>query len=402
MIRGSSVIMLVWLVAACPGATSAATVTEAEFLSVLSDDHPAIVALGGDVAAAERANRSSYVDNPGFDFFLESPEGVPDQATWALTWKPPLDGRRGLGKKFGAEQLAAAESELIWSKLQLRATLRSLYADWWRLTEFEALLAAHVESVNRLAERSERRVERGEESGLDAGRLRFAASEMEAALASLRADLARTSADIRVYAPDIPNDAYPRRPDLPAPPVYMSIDQHPAVESRRHEVMSARYDKKRSGRFIEFPELLAGWTRISGESDDADGPVVGLRWDLPLFDRNQGERARATKNLAVAEAQLSITTSEMESRLTASRDAYDGLRQAALDLQETTADATTLIAGATSAFDNNETRVTDLLEALRSILSGRQAAVNLYHEALAAHRQLEMSFGHALTSGGAE
>lgn len=395
-------ILLGSLVVAIPVAAAADTVTEAEFLSLLTDAHPAVVALGSRVAAAERAARSPYIENPALDFSLESPEGGADQTTWALAWKPPLDGKRGLRKKAGAAQMAAAQSEFIWSKLGLRATARELYADWWRLTESEALLAAHVETVNRLAQRSQRRVDRGEESGLDAGRLRFAAAEMEAALASLRADLARTTSHIRVYAPLLPEGARPQRPALPEPPTDVGVDPHPAVESGRNELEAARLERKLSGRFFEFPELFAGWTRISGDAEQADGPVFGLQWSLPLFDRNQGEKAMAERTRAIAQARLTLTVAETKQRLSAAQNAYGHLRRAALELQETTADATQLIAGATSAFDNNETSVTDLLEALRSILSGRQAAVDLYHEALAAHRQLEMSVGRALTSGGGE
>ncbi len=399
MRRNLSWIAVAFVSIAHPLAASPTTMTEDSLLALLTDSHPAVVALSDRLAAAEHAERATYVDNPRFDFFLESPDGASSQSTWSLAWKPPLDGQRGLSKKVGNAGLAAARSDLAQRKLALRATVRALYADWWRLTEMERLLAVQVESINRLAQRSNRRVERGEESGLDAGRLRFAAAEIKAALGALRAELARTRADVRVFAPGLPASAEPVRPGLPELAAQVQATTHPAVETRQHELERARLVKKRSGRYLEFPELAAGWTRLSGaEGSESDGPVIGVNWALPLFDRDQGHRARAARDVAVAEARLSWTQAETEVRMSAARDAYASLRSAALDVQDVTVDADQLIGGATSAFfDSGETSVTDLLETLRSILSGRRAAIDSYHEALSAHRQLELSVGRALT-----
>ena len=65
---------------------------------------------------------------------------------------------------------------------------------------------------------------------------------------------------------------------------------------------------------------------------------------------------------------------------------------------ETVAESERAVESATATFRLGESRLTDLLETLRSVLSARLAALDLYAAALEAHRTLELAAGRPLST----
>ena len=167
-------------------------------------------------------------------------------------------------------------------------------------------------------------------------------------------------------------------------------------------LQQATFKQRLSGRFLEFPELMAGWTRVEVTPGTLDGPVFGVSWRVPLFDRNQGERALAAGNVTIAEARLELAMARARGELEAAYEVYAQLRTAAVEVTAITADAEGLIESATASFVVGENTLTDLLETLRSVLSSQIAALELHYNALEAHRHLEASAGRSLSSGGME
>jgi outer membrane protein TolC len=374
--------------------------TEEEFLAPLTEEHPAIVALMERLASAEGERRASTVANPQLGFDREAPDGTAHQSVFWLSWQPPLDGRRGLRKRAAAAGVRAAESEFDWAKLQLRVVLRGAYAEWALALELRDILSEHVAMVKRLAERARVRADAGEEPGLGARRLALAAAEVESELALAEAGLVRGEAKIRVVHPELPTGVRPVRPALPVVPSKLDGSDRPDVEARRSEVQRAELEKRLSGRFLESPEFIAGWTRFAEAPGTVDGPVFGMNWSVPLFDRNQGERTQAARTVAIAEAQLELAQARAKAELEAAQGVYAQLRAAATEVMAGTADADDLVASAVASFDLGEAALTDLLETLRSVLSSQRAALELYYNALEAHRHLEASTGRSLSSGG--
>jgi outer membrane protein TolC len=371
-------------------------VSENRYLRVLQEGHPGVAALGERVGAArgERV-RAGLLSNPAIGFEREAPGNI-EQDTWQIAWTPPLDGRRGAATRAAEAGLRAASSQFEFDRLMLRSDLRQAFADWAISSERMGVIGFHLALIRRLAEQMEARASRGEESKLGARRLALAALEVEAEAARAEASAARARGAARSLNGTVSRDALPERPPLPNVTDTLAAAR-PDLLARRYEVEQAEWQLRRGQRFLQFPELAFGWQQIRDDNFTAEGPRFSASWPLPLFDRQQPERVEATAKLAAARGRLDLAKARADAELQASRAAYAQLRQAALQGLETVGQGEQAVESATATFRLGESRLTDLLESLRSILAARLAAIDLYAAALEAHRHLELAVGRPLS-----
>ncbi len=378
----------------------AVVVTEEEFVAALGASHPAVVALGGQVAHAEgERRRAGLWDNPTLEYEYEAPSSASDQTTLKLGWRPPFDGRRGLAVQASEAKLESARRRLQWAQLQLRQEFRATYVAWAVATRRRALVAEHFASLDSLKRRLDVRAQRGEESTLAARRLGLAVSEVRGALARAEVDLAKARGDVYAAREDLPAEASPVLPELPPVPPMARETERPDVLALRHDVEAAQLRRRVAGRIIEFPTLAFGWTRVSEADETFEGPFIGASWDLPFFDRNQGDRVELTDETRVRRAQLATLEIRANQRWKSAHASYVALRASVLDVADVVDDAPAVAAAARASFLAGESSMTDLLETLRSVLDSQLAALELSAQALAAHRELELSMGRTLTQG---
>ena len=376
-------------------------VTEEEFLSVLRDGHPGLSApterLG--TARAERI-RAGLLANPSLSVEHEAPRDAAEQTSLRLAWTPPLDTGRGAGIRSANAGVQAAQHQLEADRLRLRSELRQAFADWSLGEERRAVVEGHLASIQGLAERMKARARTGEESGLAARRVSLASLEVQAEAARAAASATRFRALALAWHSGIPEGARPERPELPALADTTGAGPRPDLLALVREVEREEWDLKRRSRFLRFPELSFGWERIREEQDRFEGPIFGLAWTVPLFERQQPERAEAAARLTAARARLEILKTRSDVERTAARESYLRLRDAALQAIETAREGEQVVESATATFRLGESRLTDLLETLRSVLAARLAAIDLYASALEAHRILEVAEGRPLTANG--
>lgn len=381
-------------------------ITEAEFLTAFDDDHPLIVALTAEWtrARADR-RRAAVLPNPSFSFEHEAPVDQADQTTLALEWRPPLDGRRGLAIDASEATLTAAAHDLDTARLAQRQQMRALFAAWAVAEQQRELVARHVEHLRELETRLNVRAARGEESELAARRFALAVSEVRAELGRAEAEALSLRGRARAAREGVPDGARPVLPVLPdvpeAPGVLENVGdpRHPDLLARRSEVEAARLRERLAGRVFEFPALLVGWTRLDSSDERFDGPVVGLSWQAPLFDRQQGDREESTRAFALAQARLHQTEREIAQRTGAALEAYATLHARHREVAHVVEQAPDVAEAASASFLAGESSMTDLLDALRSVLASQLASLDLRARALAAHRELESSTGRILTRG---
>jgi len=390
---------VVGFMAATGTAAAQGTLTEQQFLEGLGPDHPALVAEGERLAAAEGERAGAgRLANPRASAAWELPEDATRQVTWTLAWTPPLDGRRGLRMSASDAALDAARADLEARALDLRITLRRVFAEWAIAAEERRAVAAHLERMRQLVAQMSARAERGEESGLAARRLELAAVEIEAIAARAEAAEAVARHAASAWQPGIENES-PVRPDLPEAPAEIDIAANPELRAREYEVAQVEAHARLAGRFIAFPELEAGWqTQEDVASETFSGPVFGASWELPLFDRQQGDRAAAAGRLDAARARLEFAKTTSSAQLDGAREAYARLRERALASSRAVQGADAVVEGAVAAYRLGESRLTDLLETLRSVLASRAAALAIYAAALEAHRNLEAAAGQPLSA----
>lgn len=378
---------------------AAPRVTEAEFLAPVvdeADDHPAVVTLRGDLETAQaEAIRAATLPDPVLSVMREEPSGGAEQIDLTLSWQPPRPDRRRLATGAADAGVEAAEARLRADHLALRTTLRAVYAEWALASRRLHVLERRGHRLAELAEREERRAEHGESSGLAARRLRLAAERAHADTTRARADATRAEHAARAFRPDLPPGAEPVAPPLP-PADAGDGSVHPRVAALDAELRAARLEGELAARTVSLPELVAGWQTIDQAGGEVGGPLLGVVWSLPLLDRNRAERAHAAARASSTEARLELERRRLEQERAGALDAYRSLRTAALHLCRTAGSTAPVVDAAEAAFRLGESDLTDLLESLRSATETDLAALDLWADALAAHRELERGAGRPL------
>ncbi len=394
------------------GSVTPETVSEDVFLAAVDAAHPAARSLSGELGAAEaRRLHASLLDDPWLELTREDPEEVARETTWGLAWTPPIDGRRSKAMR-AAEAGVEVETHRLEARLvELRSDVREAYAAWATGEARSSLLAEHSGRLEELARRMRNRAEAGEESVLAAQRLEIASRSAGISLSEARAVAARSRETAAAWLLDDGPKLTSMKPELPAlPEAPAELDSR--VAESRPDVLAAHSEVERaeslgqlSRRVLEAPELLLGWKSIEndlpGGGGDFGGPVFGLGWRVPLFDRRRADRLEAESALAAAAAGEEWAARRARSELAAALAAYEEFRQSALAAQTELGGLDGVARAAEASFEAGESTVTDLLDTLRALLDARLAALDLYSSALEAHRQLEVAAGRSLTSGDA-
>lgn len=382
--------------------------TEDEFLSVLNSDHPAALALAGDLGRAEAKRRqAALLENPSLDFLREEPGDFPRETVWGLAWTPPLDGRRGLSIQETEAGLEAERASIESQLNSLRFELRGIFAAWTGGHTRVEILREHGERLDSLADRMRRRADAGEESLLDARRLEMAVLTSKAALSDARVLATRAGAEAvawlsagQVEPPIGVLELRPELPGLPEDPGEVDSTLRPDLAVAAFRVEEAEAAERLSKRGIAAPKILLGWKTIEGPMSDFQGPVFGVSWAVPLFDRRQADRLTAERALNSARAENEWISRRVASDLAAARDSYTELRGSALSAADSLRGLGDVATAATASYEQGESTVTDLLDTLRAVAEARLSALELYLAALTAHRQLEFATGRSLTAGG--
>jgi cobalt-zinc-cadmium efflux system outer membrane protein len=377
-------------------------VSEEAFLDAVGPEHPAWRALEDAVADAEaEVRRAALLANPVLGFAREAPDGLPSENTWLLTWRPPLDGRRGPTREAAEAGARAARADLDARRLRVRGELRRVYADWAIAAARVAALETHAERIERAAEVLRKRAETGEVSGLAARRITLSAEGVRGARARAEAEHARARAEVRGLWLELPDAARPELPRFAVDPSSIDVSRRPDLIALEEQVEQANHQAKAAERFWGFPELGFGWQTLrGGGGSKVEGPVFTATWSVPIFDRDQGRRARAEGNARVLAARHSLIRARARAEMEGAGAAWTALRSAALRAAEAARDGQAVVRGTAAAFEAGEADVTDLNDALRAALEADLQALELRREALAAERAFEAALGRPLTTGG--
>jgi outer membrane protein TolC len=383
-----------------PVSTTAQTkdLTEAEFLAPLGSDHPVFLALAGELGRARAAVVSARtLDDPDLSALRQEAGGA-DELELTLSWQPPHPRRRRLAVAAAEGEVAAAAARFEDELLGVELALREVYAGWAVATARADGLAAHLARVEELALRQRRRAEAGEASGLDARRLDLAVVELRASLAHAEAEAATAEAAARAWRPELSGALRPELPPLPElpPPELPPLPElaeappgtHPRIAALEAELAAARSSAELARRVLAMPEVVGGWHREEAGGGSADGPIVGLVWPVPLFDRNRAERLAAEARVDVLSARLELARRQLAGEREGRRSAYLRLREAALEAGAAAATGAVAVEAASAAFRLGEADLTDLLDTLRSATGAELAALELREAALAASREL--------------
>ena len=387
MHRFSLIGLLGGFLAVAGGAQNGPVVTEAEFLSVLDEAHPAVRESAEAVGRAEAGVLEARTfSNPELGAVREDPSGPIGQTDILVSWQLP-GVERGPRIEAREGEVEAARRRFAHELLAHRLAMREAYAGWAVAAARQNRLAAQAGRVESLAQREAARAERGEASGLEASRLRLAAATLRSrvALAGVAGEEAR--AEAAAWHPGLPADARPVMPELPEAPSLDGADSR--VRAAQADLDAAELAEIATRPIVASPEVTLGWQEQDIGLGSVDGPIFGVAWSVPLFDRRQAARKSSGAALDAARARLELVERESTSSRTAASNNFTRLAAALAEAREELGAIEQMLDGAEAAFRQGEAGLTDLLETHRSVTEAELAVLDLHGAALAAHRELE-------------
>lgn len=338
------------------------------------------------------------LNDPVLSWNREDVEGPGLETEASLSWKPPRPDRRRLERDAARSRVESAEAGRTASLLELRSELRAVYARWALARARAGVLADEAGILRELVRRTRERHDAGEASGWELRRLRLAASEVTSRLETQRAEARRAEAEARAWLGAGTGDLRPRVPELPVLGQTGDVDDHPRLREMTQELRAAELAERAAAKLVDMPALSVGWKREESDRVDLEGPVLGVSWPVPLFERRRAERARAGSRREALEARVDLLRRRLTQERDAARDTYGDLREATLEIRRRADDARPAVEAALRAFRLGEADLTDLLETARSARTARLSALDLHHEALAAHRHWELLGSSASSS----
>lgn len=310
---------------------------------------------------------------------------------------------RGLVGSIGAR--AAADSTTAG-----RVVVFDVARAYWRAALAVGLLdaaAAQQRAVDSLAAVQTRRAQEGAVAEGAAMRTRLEADRARLTTASARAEAERGRADL-ARALAMPVDSVP----WPTDELDVAADSSAAADQaalvalalrQRPEVLGARarldetQRRQRAERLGALPGIgaTAGYKRTAGYNSG----VAGVFVSLPLFDRNQGARARAEGDLIAAENDLRAQEAQVSADVVGAIRAYRALvregpsaARAARTLDTRGRD---VVAVTALAYQEGAATLLELLDAVRSRGDLRTAALRWASDLRIARIELDRAAGRA-------
>jgi len=340
---------------------------------------------------------AGLLKNPVFSLLF--PVG-PKQLEFTLTapfealWQRP---RRVAAAKLNAEQMA---EQLVQHGLNLAAEVKVSYADLALAQDRARWTRESAQVAQQIAEIAESRLRAGDISELEAraARARAIALQEDAARQLREAELAdhRLRALLGLGTSEISFQIVPRRPgEIAVSDVGVLLTA----------AFAARPDLRAAELAMEAAGARAGWERskvfaLSGMLDANSrgkegfeaGPGVAL--NLPLFDVNQGGRARARAEMDVAARRYVVVQQKIVLEV---REAHTRLNQADESLRTWVDGVLPALEDARKGAENSlaagEVSPLIVLEASRDLFDARRREAELIADVRRARAQLERAVG---------
>lgn len=260
------------------------------------------------VGGAARAART-WRHNPELEL-----EGGRRDASDGRTWDRSVGLNQQLDLAGRGARIAAADADLEAARHGLRAAgvaalaaaaelhLRALHA-----TRRRDLAAEGVSLREQLLEVARQRLEAGETGQLDLHQATVAAARARMELASAEADLQHALAELAaaLNLEPLRDIAVEGEIEWPVPGDAVAI----RAAAEQHPELAVLEANRQAGRERIAEAGAARWPRLGlgaryGREEEADLFQLGLRFELPLFDRGGGEREVAVALERVADLEL--------------------------------------------------------------------------------------------------
>lgn len=354
-------------------------------------------------ATAGRASQSAAYPNPAVSLSREElGRGDDDYRENTFSVRQTLEwpGRTAARGRAAARRTAAARSTFRADSLRLLLEVRRAYLEAAGAERRVEVLREAASVFREAVEDGEARREEGDVSGYELRRLKLERARLEQRLAGARIE--RDAARRGLAARILPNSdtatvstrGLPdgRPPDVEREAALAAALRRPGVTASRRAV-EATGAEARATRLRRVPDLeLTGGYKT--QSDDFDGPVLGVSLRLPVFDRKSGAVQAAEARRSAAAARLALDRREARNDALRALDRYRSVRRRSRVVgEDLLAPSEDLLEIARTAYAAGEMELVGLLDGADAWLESRLTAIRLRTELWRAWRELERAMG---------
>src|SRR5439155_653196 len=352
------------------------TLTLQQVVSQVLAVHPLTQAAQARVQAALGMVRQARAyANPAFTF--TNNEATDERAyglTQSLEW--PFKRSYRIGVAEAEEQVAEEEQNSV--RQEVIAAAREAFLSALLAQEGNRVAEAFVEATQQLRRSTEKLFQEGDiaefevvKAGVEAMRaetdLEKARGQLKTALAGLNLLLARAEDSPLALASSL----------LALPPVRSMAELFPLAEEQNPLLIAQRrmVEKERLNLKLAWASLVPDFSidAARGEAEEGVGPLVGLTFSFPLWDRKEGAIASARSKVAEAEATLQATQLQVrQTLLRAYRDWEVASRQVEAFAKGLVVQAEQAAALAAHSYREGEGDLLGVLDAERSLLAVRR------------------------------
>jgi cobalt-zinc-cadmium efflux system outer membrane protein len=378
-----------------------------ELEEIVSKTHPALKVAGAEISKGEAELRiARQYPNPEVEGLVSSQRAM-EGGTYGTGFSVGLSqtiewpGRRGKKQEAARFGINSAQQKLIQEQINVRARCRELYYRVLAGEQLVKIAAENLESAKTLLNIAEQRVRLGESRPIDLIKARVESFSLEREYDKAKTTLAGDRQVLRQFMGD----------DLPADFALSSVtsvlesvvplkrwreaalQSHPLLAAQEAQVRQAEstLGAERQG---WVPDVTVKAFHIQDVDLHATGG--GLSVPLPLWNRKEGEVARAAATKSQAKSELRLLKQDLETKLATQYSLYATARRQVESFQTALLkEAAESLRVAQFSYEHGETSLLELLDSRRVYRGTEQD----YYKALLDYRLARVELWR-LTGGG--
>jgi cobalt-zinc-cadmium efflux system outer membrane protein len=348
-----------------------------ELEEIVSKTHPALKVAGAEISKSEAELRiARQYSNPEVEGLVSSQRAM-EGGTFGTGYSVGLSqtiewpGRRGKRQEAARFGINSAQQKLTQEQINVRARCRELY---YRVIADEYLVkiaAENLKSAKALLDIAEKRVLLGESRPIELVKARVEFFSLEREYDKAKTTLAGDRQVLRQFmGDDLPADfALSAEAKMLEQVVPLKRWQNAALQS--HPLLAAQEAQVRQAESTLGAERQAWMPDVTVKAfhiQDVDLHATGggLSFPLPLWNRKEGEVARAAAAKSQAKSELRLLKQELEIKLAAQYSLYETARRQMESFQTVLLkEAAESLRVAQFSYEHGETSLLELLDSRR-------------------------------------